>query len=31
MSAQLTWMLPPLVLLYPWSIRIDQAIWTIVP
>lgn len=23
MSAQLTWMPPPLVLLYPWSIRID--------
>ncbi len=30
-KAQLTWMPGPLVLLYPWSVGIDQSVWKIVP
>ena len=30
-KAQLTWMPPPLVLTYPWNLRIDQAIWRVTP
>lgn len=30
-KAQLTWMPGPLVILYPWNLGIDQAIWTVTP
>lgn len=30
-QAQLTWHPPPLVLLYPWNVGIDQAVWRIAP
>ncbi|MCH7527309.1 MAG: hypothetical protein IID39_07725, partial [Planctomycetes bacterium] len=31
LKAQLTWMPGPLVILYPWNLAIDQAIWTVAP
>jgi hypothetical protein len=30
-KAQLTWKPGPLVLGYPWNLRIDQAIWRVAP
>jgi hypothetical protein len=30
-KAELTWKPPPLVLVFPWEIGIDQAVWKIVP
>jgi hypothetical protein len=30
-NAQLTFTPPPLVLLFPWSVGIDQAVWTVFP
>lgn len=31
LNAQLTFKPPPLVLLFPWSVGIDQAVWTVFP
>jgi hypothetical protein len=30
-KAELTWKPPPLVLVFPWNLGIDQAVWKIVP
>lgn len=30
-KAELTWKPPPLVLMFPWSVEIDQAVWAIDP
>ena len=30
-KAQLTWKPGPLVILYPWNVGIDQAVWKITP
>lgn len=30
-QAQLTWMPPTLVVAFPWTVRIDHAVWTVTP